>query len=189
MTASRSSLRPLRHALFVLLAAGCLSDTVSYSPDQDDRAMAVIASVFSDTDQGIVLSLCEDLAFVADDNTCQVEHVVRGGGRGIAHEEDHGNVGCGGCPLANVAAVKGTLTAGGLPAPVAVTGTVTLGSGTSDEPYAFPYFVHLDCADEAQPCTIEGTLEEDGRLDATVTVGGEPAERPLVRSGAATCGG
>lgn len=142
---------------------------------------------------GASLFLCEDVTAVPDDNTCQVEHVVRGGGRGIAHEQEHGG-GCGGCPFANVAYVHGSLDGGGLPGPVAVTGAVTLAPGAgADTAYDFPYSVRLQCVDPAAPCTIYGTLEEDGRLELelpnalTGTAGSTGTTHLLTRTGAATC--
>jgi len=181
------------HTLVALAATGCLSDSVEYEPRRDDIAMAEIASVWvQDGDQRAVLSLCEDVT-VPDRNPadCQVEHIVRGGGRGIAHEESHGGVGCGGCPFDNVAYVRGTAEGGGLTGKVAVVGTVQLSATADDDPYAYPYDFDLKCQDKTTPCSITGTLTRDGRLAATFTPGSAtPSYKPshhLARTGAATC--
>jgi hypothetical protein len=71
-----------------VLAAGCIpGEEASYSPEEDDAAIAAIASTWSASSPAISLSLCEDANAPEPDNTCQVEHVVRGGGRGRRHEE------------------------------------------------------------------------------------------------------
>lgn len=155
--------------VLVIVAAGCLSDTFSYSPQQDDEAYNSIALVFSAPGTGgLTLALCEDLAAVEDTNTCQVEHTVRGGGRGRRHEASHGGGGCGGCSAATVAIVTGTVSGGGLTAPRMVKGEILLGRAISgDDPYGFPYEVALTCEGTTTPCSLRGTLEEDGSLQVT----------------------
>jgi hypothetical protein len=169
--------------VLVIVFAGCLGDTVSYSPQEDDDAINAIVYQFSAPGTaGLTVALCEDVDAVEDTNNCQVQHTVRGGGRGRRHEEDQGGVGCGGCPFATVAFVTGTVSGGSFTAPQKVKGEVTLGYGTSDDPYAFPYRVTLTC--EGTPgCYLTGMLEEDGSLEITTP----NAEVTLVRGAEASC--
>lgn len=191
MRRPRSRRPSLLHIVTLVVAAGCLSDTSSYSPQQDDEAIDAIVWQFSaaGTD-GLTLSLCEDVAAVEDSNTCQVAHTVRGGGRGRRHEESFGGIGCGGCPFATVAVVKGTLSGGGLIGTRTVKGEITLGLGINgDDPYGFPYDVRLTCDGTPTPCSLSGTLEADGSLQVTLSEGltGMAADHALIRGVPASC--
>jgi hypothetical protein len=179
----------LHHFVVVILASGCLNDTISYSPERDDEAMNAIVHEFS-APGGLTLSLCENVAAPdVDPNDCDVEHTVRGGGRGREHEETRG-VGCGGCPSTTVANVKGTISGGGLAAPRMVTGQIGLGGLGDDDPYEFPYHVTLTCEGTTSPCSLSGTLEADGSLQITLNdnaIGGSSTEHALIRGGDASC--
>lgn len=165
----------------VVVVAGCLSDTTSYTPEKDDEAMSALVHQFTAPGTaGLTVVLCEDIDATEDTNTCQVEHTVRGGGRGRRHEEESGGAGCGGCPAANVAYVKGTVSGGNFTAPQTVKGEVSLGGG--DDPYGFPYRVTLTC-DGTPSCFLTGDLAEDGSLQLTDS----GAEVVLVRGAAASC--
>jgi hypothetical protein len=177
--------RVLRN-LAIVLAAGCIGPEASYSPEEDDAAIAAVASTWSASSPALSLSLCEDVDAPEPDNTCQVEHAVRGGGRGRRHEERHGSVGCGGCPFGAAAFVRGTVSGAGLAGTAAVAGEVTLGSFT-DDPYAFPYHVELRCVDPGQDCFLTGTLHEDGTLELTTSPDFNAPAVTLARTGAATC--
>jgi hypothetical protein len=169
--------------LVIVFVVGCLSDSTSYSPEDDTTAMDAIESTWSVGD--LVVTLCEDLtAPDVDENACDVEHVVRGDGRGREHSEDHGGVGCGGCPFAAAAYVKGTVSGGGLPTPVSVTGEIMLSYGSSDDPYAYPYDVTLQCDAPGTSCAFYGTLHENGMLEIR---SGTVAAATLPRMGAASC--
>lgn len=154
-----------RHSnlVLVVLAAGCLSDSVEYTPEQDIQAFDDIARAWSAPD-GLALSLCEDPTAPGPDpdDTCQIEHVVRADGSAPADREEHGG-GCGGCPFSNVAYVRGTLSGTGLTEPVTVTGLIGLGRGAGDDPYEYPYSVDLTCAAPAD-CGLSGSLDPDGTL-------------------------
>jgi len=185
--------RPQLHQfVVVILASGCLNDSASYSPQQDDEAINAIVHVFSAPGTGgLSLSLCEDVGAIEDSNTCQVLHTVRGGGQGRRHEESQGGVGCGGCPQATIAIVTGTVSGGTLTAPRMVRGEIQLGLGINhDDPYEFPYDVSLSCVDPMTPCSMTGTLEEDGSLQLRLSdsVGaGSSTESALTRGGEASC--
>jgi hypothetical protein len=193
----RPAPRPFRRGLalaLVLALAACLSDTVSYTPPQDDVAMATIErTLVEQGPHGLVLSICEDRArtdaWTPPQEPCQVDHVVRGGGRGIAHEEDHGGGGCGGCPFTTVAYVRATADGGGLAAPLSLVGEVTLGDEAA--PYRLPYSVSLTCENPGTPCELSGVLREDGGIEATLVVGVPPSAttttHPLSDAGAAGC--
>ena len=171
--------------LAIVLGSGCLlGDEVSYSPQEDDAAIVAIASTW--VGASFSLSLCEDLDAPEPDNTCQVDHAVRGGGRGRRHVETHGGVGCGGCPYEAVAFVRGAASGTGLPGTVAVEGEITLGRTPDDEPYAFPYLVQLRCVTPGQTCALSGTLSEDGTLELTVDVDLSSASVTLPRTGPTT---
>ena len=169
--------------LSLILVVGCLgADWVAYSPEQDDEMMAALTRVWSaDT---LTVSLCEDVAAPESDNTCQVEHVIRGGGRGRRHEEYHGNVGCGGCPYDAVAYVKGTVSGGSFTTPVAVVGEVYPGfEAPAERPYAYPFRVVLRCRDGG--CAFDGFVQEDGRLQLIDSSSNATTE--LAPGGAASC--
>jgi hypothetical protein len=154
-----------RMAMVVGLVAltGCLPEENSYSPEKDDRAMAVILGEFDG--QGVNLSLCEDVATAEEEprDGCMIEHVIRAGGLGDKHRESHSNVGCGGCPFYVQAYVRGHVVGGEFDEPVAVRGEVSPWGG--DGPYSFPYSVYLRCEDEDRPCRLGGYLQKDGRLE------------------------
>jgi hypothetical protein len=169
--------------------AACAKDTVRYGPVMDDLAMTAIASTWSQPG-GLTLSLCEALALSEawlGPDRCQVDHVVRGGGRGLAHTERPGG-GCGGgCPYRILAYVRGTASGAGLEGEVPVSGTVELQSGNTDDPYAFPYTLRLICG---EGCTLEGTLGADGQVTATLSTGTSGAggtSYRLSRTGPAMC--
>jgi len=142
------------------------------------------------------VALCDDVArsdaWTRGADSCSVDHVVRGGGRGVEHAEDHGGVGCGGCLFANFAYVRGTLQReAGAPAPIA--GTVVLHDGYSDGPYALPYGVYVECSTAGQPCSLDGTIRRDGALEGDLTVGvpgsadATTLHLVLTRTGPAAC--
>lgn len=173
----------MRRILLFTFVLGCLSDEVSYSPEQDDEAMAALEQRWSGA---LELSLCEDVAAVEDENTCQVDHTVRGDGRGKRHGGSRGGGGCGGCPFANVAYVKGTVSGGSFVAPVEVAGEVNLAYGNPDEdPYGFPYSVRLRCTDGS--CNIEARLQEDGTLEIMDAANYTVVASTLAPAGPATC--
>lgn len=185
---ARSPRRRIRSLFFniaVALAAGCISgEPVMYSPEDDDEAMATIASSWAVSSPTISLSLCEDVTAELGENSCQIKHQVRGGGRGTRHEFPGGG-GCGGCALATIAAVTGTLSAPGLQGPVAVAGQVRLQSAYHS-PYEFPYHIELHCT-AGTPCSVSGTLNEDGSIEIGVSTAPDLGPVELARSGAAAC--
>jgi hypothetical protein len=168
----------------LVAVVGCIGGgaATSYTPEEDTIAMTSIVNTWSG--DSLTLSLCEDLAAPDDENTCQIEHVVRGGGRGRRHTEEHGGVGCGGCPFGIAAIVKGTFSDGSMAAPVAVFGEVYLGVG-EDDPYAFPFSFELQSADPNQHFVLIGTLHEDGTLELQRDYTGPIMT--LARGAAATC--
>jgi hypothetical protein len=188
--------RPPASLVAVLVAgAACLRDTASYSPERDDAAMRAIASEFAEAGTpALALSLCEDVAasrgFTPE---CRYQHVVQGDGRGLAHEESHSEIGCGGCLFRVVAFVVGTVSGGPFVAPASVRGTVTLQSGHDEDPYGFPWGLDLRCEDPAAPCVVTGALRPGGALELTVSLTDgagvtlSRTDHALSRAGAATC--
>jgi hypothetical protein len=87
--------------------------------------------------------------------------------------------------------VHGTAAGSTLSGAVAVSGRVQLQWGDADDPYAYPHRVELSCDDPVAPCAINGSLESDGRLDVTQTIGvvgsGTDTHHVLDRTGPATC--
>ena len=186
----RQRIHRITRNLAIVLLAGCIpGETASYSPEEDDTAIAAIESSWSGSSPALSLSLCEDVNAPEPDNTCQVQHAVRGGGRGRRHEESNGSIGCGGCPFAAAAFVRGTASGTGLPGTgtVAVAGEITLSSFSADDPYAFPYHVELRCVDPGQTCSLFGTLNEDGTLELTSSADATATPVALARTGTATC--
>jgi hypothetical protein len=168
-----------------------------YGPAEDDAAMAVILSTWTQEGGDLALSLCEDVATAEarPASGCIVNHVVRAGGVGLSHEIDiSGGCGAGGCPGIVQAYVVGTIRGGGFARDVKVVGSIGLSSNSSD-PYAFPYHVAVTCDDPQQPCQLTGTLAADGRLDAAYFHGDPHAasappstQATLTRVGPSTCG-
>jgi hypothetical protein len=160
--------------VLALFAMACFTDTVSYTPQQDEAAMATIAQTYQQAGpDGLVLSICEDTArsdpWQPTGSDCQVGHVVKGGGRGVAHTEEHGNVGCGGCPFATVAYVRATADGPALGGPVSLGGEVVLGDDNA--PYTLPFTISLACEDPNAPCELSGVINVDGSITATLVVG------------------
>jgi hypothetical protein len=148
-----------------------------------------MASIEQRWSGGLEISLCEDVAAVEDGNTCQVEHVVRGDGRGKRHDASHGGAGCGGCPFANVAYVKGTVSGGSFAAPVEVAGEVNLAyaDGDDDDPYGFPYVIRLRCTAAETPCSIEARLLENGTIEVIDPIDYTKVSETLAPAGPAAC--
>lgn len=172
-------------ALLVAVPGAC-SIAVSFSPEEDQRAMAILESTWSAGSQGYQLTLCEDRAAadkVAPDG-CTLEHVVKGGGRSKAHSENRGGSNCAGCDYQAVAMVKGTLSGGGQASPLQVSGPVFFRD--YNDPYAFPYQLELSCTG-AKACTVTGTLAADGTLTIAVATGGAPTREILGQRTPATC--
>jgi hypothetical protein len=192
-----SSRSPCRSRSAVALAALAVAfacggdDSARYDAVHDDRAMAAIASHWMAPE--VDLSLCEDFersAVEPGPDDCTVDHVVRGGGLGRTHEEEY-EEGCGGCSPGAVAYVRGSAS-GPFGMDVAVSGRVVLGRTSSGDPYAFPYGVEVFCDETAEPCSIRGSIDEDGNFSATVVVGPVgpghvETGHSLTRAGAATC--
>jgi hypothetical protein len=188
------------HAWATLVAlvapfAACRHDEVShcFSADSDTVAMAAIESAWSEAG-GLSLTLCEDVARsdASPQDGCVVDHVVRGAGAGQDQCTSHPDgCGAGGCPYENVAYVRGTAGGSPISGAVAVSGRVDLQWGYADDPYAYPYRLELSCDDPGAPCSINGTLESDGRVDVALTIGppgsGSETHHVLDRTGAATC--
>jgi hypothetical protein len=157
---------------FVFLFA-CSTGSFDFTPTQDDAVMAEIASVF-EGGEDVVLTLCEDRELSdawQDPGGCQEAHVIRGGGRGLAHtESEPSNIGCGGCPFNVLAYVTGTLSGGPFDEPAEVAGEILTGD-LYDEPFAYPFRLNLRCQGGFAPCTmIGGTLEQDGSLTLEVYI-------------------
>lgn len=193
--APRRRLRsPFAFAALAVVACYQAGYESSYSPEQDDVAMAAIASAWSEPG-GLTLALCEDVARAPEwtGPDCGTEHLVRGGGLGLRHTERHdGSCAMGGCLFAAEAWVRGTASGAGLVGDVPVSGTVYLQRSSEDDPYGYPYSMSLDCDDVEAPCHIGGDLEGTGALTATLVVGpsgpGQAETRhALVRTGAAVC--
>ena len=195
----RPAPRPSRRwpfAVFTLAALACYQAGYesSYSPEEDDAAMAAIASAWGEPG-GLTLTLCEDVARAPEwtGPDCQVEHLVRGGGLGARHTERH-DASCvaGGCPFSTAAWVSGTASGAGLVGDVPVTGTVWLQNSYEEDPYGFPFALDLACDDADAPCRIFGELDAAGAVGATLVLGpsgpGQAETRhALARTGAAVC--
>ena len=160
--------------IFVCIFPLACSPTTTYSPERDAEAMQGVLGRWSASGSGITLSLCEDVERADSEaadieqnfegSSCQVDHVVRPE-RGEAHTVEHKGVGCGGCPFAVNAHVNAELTHPKLAAPLILTGTVNLGDGYEDDPYALPYRVNLSLADGEG--AIGGEIDADGTLRIT----------------------
>lgn len=187
----RASRRPLPFLTLALVAAVACEDSVRYTQAEDEAAMALIASTWSEPAAGgLVLSLCEDVARsdAWEGPDCRLEHVVRGGGRALEHTESRESCGMGGCIFGVHGYVVGTLQGGSLATPVSVRGSVSLGDGYEDDPYALPWSLSVEC-EGAEPCSLGGTIGRDGSLALTLTgPGAAPgADHAMERSGDAAC--
>lgn len=163
-----------RHSawLALLLAAAvvrCGSDTLHYSAAQDDEAIAAVERRWSGTvgTGSLSILLCEDRAANDADpeDSCQVEHVVKGGGRTVASQsEEPGGVGCGGCPFmvrTRVTAVA-ILPSGEVRK---LRGIVAFGSAYDGDPYQGDWAFQLDSEDAGPtPLSFEGRIQSDGSM-------------------------
>ncbi|MBN2499016.1 MAG: hypothetical protein JXR96_30785 [Deltaproteobacteria bacterium] len=169
--------RTLRLGLVLGLAlAACSSGVIRFSPEQDAAIMLELESVFETSATsagGPRLALCEnrELSDAWDSpGGCQQAHVVRGGGRGIAHMEDGVGFGCGGCPFGVVAFVRGTWTGEPFAEPVELQGSVGMGDlYDAGEIFSYPYRFYLQCKGEIPACaSIDGELDQTGELRLSV---------------------
>ena len=183
--------RPLRVSwpLVLLCAALGCSTPAHYGPEEDVAALSRIVGRWASADGATALTLCEDAARAEAEpaDGCVVEHVARGDGSGPTHEaSDPDGLGCGGCPFAAVAYVRGTLVHAGREVPVR--GQVWLGS--DGEPYALPYGLDLRCEGAGAACGMLGERTEDGRLELMLEEDGLPTSAPPVElrlTGPAPC--
>jgi hypothetical protein len=166
---------PTRYPLLRLLALlplACVNETTHFTPAADDGAFALIENRWSAADgDGVSLTLCEDFAAEPappyeepDYNTCQIAHVIRGHGRGYAHDVNTGGVGCGGCPFQVAGYVQGTLEGGTLPGPLFVRGIVSMGASGGQDPYEPPFNVDLACEGGEVICSVSAEIRGDGML-------------------------
>lgn len=187
----RASRRPLPFLTLALVAAVACEDSVRYTQAEDEAAMALIASTWTEAGAGgLVLSLCEDVARsdAWEGPDCGLEHLVMGGGRSLEHSETHSDLGCGGCLYEVQAYVVGTLQGGALPAPVSVRGTIYLRSGEDEDPYALPWGFTLYCETDGA-CEAQGRILSDGSLEGSLSVPTDatPVQYDLTRTGDAVC--
>jgi len=163
---------PRRVGLVALLAATavrCGSEVRQYTPAQDDEAIAAIERRWSGTvgEGPFSITFCEDRA--ANDaetpDGCQVEHVVKGGGRTVpSQSEEPSSVGCGGCPFMVRTSVTALVVG---PDSVArnLKGVVAFGSAYDGDPFAGDWAFQVDSPQgEANPITVEGRIQADGSL-------------------------
>lgn len=174
MTSMSHPLMRLLGLASLLLVLGpsvdCSLGEIAFTPEDDD---AVMASILGKKSAGqFVLSLTEDDARASAeqairDNGCQIDHIVRDNGQGIAKtRQEPSNVGCGGCPFDVVAFVQAELDHPALEAPLKLSGRVKLGSSWDDDPYAPPYVVGLQA--EGSTAWIEGELDAAGDFKVSV---------------------
>lgn len=152
--------------------------------------MAELALEWREPATGLALSLCEDVAATDawEGPSCGTEHVVRGGGRGLAHDEEVSTMGCSACSRAVEAPVRGVASGGSFTDPRQLEGWILLGNGADDDPYALPWTLRLACSDDGPSCSVEGTLTAEGRLELAVSAAdAEPTRHALERAGPATC--
>lgn len=162
-----------RLVLPVLLLAGALQcgpAGIEYSAERDEEAMERIERVwFGTVGEGpISISVCEDKAAndQLEEGGCDVDHVVKGGGRGTTRTADQaGGVGCGGCSLSaltNVVAIVHMPDGNS----AVMRGTVRLGSAYEENPYTGDWGLWLATPEgyEGKAVQIEGRILEDGKL-------------------------
>lgn len=183
--------------LGILALCACSPHEVAYGPVLDVEAIGRAVGVWQGEVDGRVMTvtLCEDHARAAvedskatDDGGCQREHLARSVGGRSHIEPVRGGVGCGGCPFAVQAMITGELDHPDLPAPISFTqGTLLLGDGYEDDPYALPYNVDLGSAQDG----LGATLTTDGKLVLTLVnvsgSGGLRLPKALTYQGPASC--
>lgn len=125
---------------------------------------------------------------------CVNEHVVRGGGRGLEHVARHSDKGCGGgCGHGTTAQVNAAVVLAPSRDAAALSGEVWLNYDATNDPYAMPYHVSVDCTAPTQNCYLSGRILADGRLEGEFVVGhpGTPqavtTRVVMTRTGPATC--
>ena len=194
----RSIFSPSRRLglLGVLVLMACGAGSITFTPEEDDAIMTVLESTWAaDETDGLQLSLCEDrVRSDAWDNPgeCVRAHVVRGGGRGLAHEEDVSGGGCGGCPFGVLAYVQGTISGGPFSEPVPVAGEVYMGDLYDvGSIFSYPHRISLGSTGDVPAFySISGELQENGQIDIKVYLDQDMQpdhELTLSMRGAATC--
>ncbi|NMB76392.1 MAG: hypothetical protein GYA21_14840 [Myxococcales bacterium] len=164
--------------MLALMTACSPPPTMYFSAAQDTAVMAELETEFSQSASGgIRLSLCEDRARSDawnEPGACGEAHVVRGGGRGIEHEEkEPSGIGCGGCPFSVLAYVTATIDGGPFAEPVSLAGEVRMGDlYRPSEVFAYPYTLELArCKEQGCDVRVHGLLYADGRLELEVRRG------------------
>lgn len=162
-----------------------------YGPTQDAEAMQRVLGVWSTSDGSTVLTLCEDVE-KADETAamqggCNYDHVVRPGRGEDRVVADQGGVGCGGCPFALTAFVRGELQHASLVEPVQIWAEVDLGRAEQSDPYALPYLLSLSTVD--RKWEFHGEIDQQGDLRLSQSYGPEllQGEFDLRLGGAAAC--
>ncbi len=157
-------------ALLVAGAVRCGPAAIEYSAQRDDQAIERIAHVWSGTvGKGpISISVCEDRAAndQLEEGGCEVDHVVKGGGRGTTRTaEQVGSIGCGGCSMSALTEVVATVHMPDGTSAV-MRGTVRLGSAYEEDPYAGDWGLWLATPEgyEGKAVQLEGRILEDGKL-------------------------
>jgi len=155
---------PAPFALLICLLTSACSTAVSFTPDGDDGALALIENRWGQGKLGLKLSLCEDRS-TADKTApdgCAVQHILKGGGRGKAESPVRGGFNCQDCQYDSAAMVRGTIIGGAFPKGAQVTGVVL--ARDYNLPYALPYQVELHCSSAGHSCDIAGNILQ-GKLD------------------------
>jgi len=159
--------------LIFILFTFCANDTVHYNPTSDNTAMSLIEQTWTEQTPGtFTITILEDIttADATPADKCSIDHVVKGGSRGLDHEEENSPVGCGGCELLAQAYVRATASGGILPNTTILTGTVTLGDCYNEDPYLLPYSLSLSGTKGITNYTINGKIESGNKLNIKVTV-------------------
>ena len=173
--ATHRNLRPL--LLILLFGIGCGPGDKLYGPLPDGEALSTIVGVWVGQVDGqtVTLTVCEDEAKGAsfgDQGDCQQDHVVSSLSKD--HIENHSGIGCGGCPFSVDAPIKARLVHGDISVDLDLGGSVHLGDGYDDDPYALPYT--LDVRQDQQ--ALSGTIGSRGKLElSSEGIVGFPAAR------------
>ncbi|MDR0965245.1 MAG: hypothetical protein LBM75_01835 [Myxococcales bacterium] len=197
----RFAVSPCRPFAFVIIALllCCGSGDITFSPEQDARALDRIAQTWSATfaQKAFSLSLCEDIATNAalTVDGCTYAHLVQSQGPAKETTIERANGGCENCFLGVFTNVIATFTrADG--SVFQGKGIVSLGTAFDEDPYAGDYglLLYEEGEDGNSTLVMEGRLQTDGTLilsgAALLNLGFEvtDAEVKLPEAAASMCG-
>ena len=180
-------------AALTLAALMSCGATITYSPEDDARALSRIGRTWTATfgESAFSITVCEDLQANADFDVdgCTYAHLVRSENPSPKKTVDRASS-CEGCFLGVMTNVTGSFT-GADGKDITLTGLVSLGTEFNEDPYAGDYALLLYRDGKV---VLEGRIQDDGKLILSgadlydLGFAADEAEETLEVSVEGTCG-